>query len=75
MDYQVAPPFRSVEFDILFGSGIDKYGCLLDAAESCNVVERKGMRGGGLGSRPATQATNKYSVYALLILITCTSPH
>jgi recombination protein RecA len=39
---KVAPPFRVVEFDILFGSGIDKYGCLLDAAESCNIVERKG---------------------------------
>lgn len=31
-----------VEFDILFGSGIDKLGCLLDAAESCGIVERKG---------------------------------
>ena len=39
---KVAPPFRVVEFDILFGSGIDKFGCLLDAAESCNIVERKG---------------------------------
>ena len=39
---QVAPPFRVVELDILFGSGIDTYGCLLDAAESVGVVERKG---------------------------------
>lgn len=39
---KVAPPFRVAEFDILFGSGIDKYGCLLDAAESCGCVERKG---------------------------------
>lgn len=39
---KVAPPFRLVEFDILFGSGIDKYGCLLDAAKSCKIVERKG---------------------------------
>ena len=39
---KVAPPFRVVELDILFGSGIDKYGCLLDAAESVGVVERKG---------------------------------
>eukprot|EP01036_Dinobryon_divergens_P029113 gene29113-38174_t len=39
---KVAPPFRVVEFDILFGSGIDKFGCILDAAESVGVVERKG---------------------------------
>ena len=38
----MAPPFRVVELDILFGSGIDTYGCLLDAAESVGVVERKG---------------------------------
>jgi recombination protein RecA len=31
-----------VEFDILFGSGIDRMGCLLDAAEACGTVERKG---------------------------------
>lgn len=39
---KVAPPFRVVEFDILFGSGIDTLGCMLDAAEACGVVERKG---------------------------------
>lgn len=39
---KVAPPFRVVEFDILFGSGVDKYSCLLDAAELCGVIERKG---------------------------------
>jgi recombination protein RecA len=38
----VAPPFRTVEFDIMFGTGIDKYGCLLDAAETYGVVERRG---------------------------------
>ena len=38
----MAPPFRTVEFDILFGTGIDRLGCLLDAAESLGIVERKG---------------------------------
>ena len=38
----MAPPFRTVEFDILFGSGIDQLGCLLDAADKFAVVERKG---------------------------------
>ena len=39
---QVFPPFRIVEFEILFGSGINKLGCLVDAAEALEVVERKG---------------------------------
>jgi recombination protein RecA len=39
---KVAPPFRSVELDILFGRGIDQEGCLLDAAERVEVLERKG---------------------------------
>jgi recombination protein RecA len=39
---KVAPPFRTVEFDILFGSGVDNLGCLLDAADEFGVVERKG---------------------------------
>ena len=39
---QVAPPFKVTEFEILFSSGIDKYGCLLDAAELLGVVEKRG---------------------------------
>lgn len=39
---KVAPPHTSAEFDILFGSGINAIGCLLDAAESSGVVTRNG---------------------------------
>lgn len=39
---KVFPPFRVVEFEILFGSGINKLGCLIDAAEAMEIVERKG---------------------------------
>ena len=39
---KIAPPFRIAEFDILFGSGIDKYSSLIDAAELCGVIERSG---------------------------------
>ena len=39
---KVAPPFHLAEFDILFGSGIDRYGCLVDGAEICGVIERSG---------------------------------
>jgi hypothetical protein len=38
----VAPPFKVVDFDISFGSGIDRLGCLLDAAEATGVVQRRG---------------------------------
>jgi recombination protein RecA len=31
-----------VDFDVLFGSGIDQLGCLLDAAEGVGVVSRRG---------------------------------
>mmetsp|Transcript_28162 Transcript_28162/g.82992 ORF Transcript_28162/g.82992 Transcript_28162/m.82992 type:complete len:455 (-) Transcript_28162:54-1418(-) len=39
---KVAPPFRECHVDILFGSGIDTAGCLLDAAVDLGVVERRG---------------------------------
>ena len=39
---KVAPPFRIAEFDIIFGQGISRLGCLLDLAEQTDVVVRKG---------------------------------
>jgi recombination protein RecA len=39
---KVAPPFRIAEFDIIFGKGISRMGCMLDLAEQTNVVTRKG---------------------------------
>ncbi|MCW6038404.1 recombinase RecA [Spirulina subsalsa FACHB-351] len=39
---KVAPPFRVAEFDIIFGHGISRMGCMLDIAEQTNVVTRKG---------------------------------
>jgi len=39
---KVAPPFLIAEFDIIFGSGISRTGCLLDLAEKTDVVSRKG---------------------------------
>jgi recombination protein RecA len=39
---KIAAPFKSVMLDILFGSGIDRMGCTLDAALDVGVVERKG---------------------------------
>lgn len=39
---KVAAPFRTVNLDILFGEGIDRMGCLVDAALELDVIERKG---------------------------------
>ena len=39
---KVSPPFRSAEFDIMFGSGISQTGELIDMGVKENVVEKSG---------------------------------
>jgi recombination protein RecA len=39
---KVAPPFRVVEFDIMYGEGISKTGELVDLGVAANVVEKSG---------------------------------
>jgi recombination protein RecA len=39
---KMAPPFKEVEFDILYGEGISKEGDLLDLASNLNVIEKSG---------------------------------
>jgi recombination protein RecA len=39
---KVAPPFRQVEFDIMYGEGISKTGELVDLGAKFNVVEKSG---------------------------------
>ncbi|HEX4171777.1 MAG TPA: recombinase RecA [Acetobacteraceae bacterium] len=39
---KLAPPFRQVEFDILYGEGISKVGELIDLGAKAGVVEKSG---------------------------------
>ena len=39
---KVAPPFRIVEFDIMYGEGISKVGELIDLGENAGLVEKSG---------------------------------
>ncbi len=39
---KMAPPFRQVEFDIMYGEGISKMGELIDLGVNANIVEKSG---------------------------------
>jgi recombination protein RecA len=48
---KMAPPFREVEFDILYGEGISHEGDLVDLGAECGAVEKSGAWFGFGGDR------------------------
>jgi recombination protein RecA len=39
---KLAPPFREAEFEILYGTGVNRLGELVDTAEKLGVMEKSG---------------------------------
>lgn len=55
---KVAPPFKAVEFDIMYGEGISKEGSLLDIGIENDVIQKSGAWFAYGGERPGQGREN-----------------
>ena len=39
---KLAPPFKTAEFDIIYGEGISQTGCIVDLGVECGILEKSG---------------------------------
>ena len=39
---KLAPPFKTAEFDIIYGEGVSREGCLIDLGVSYGILEKSG---------------------------------
>ena len=60
---KMAPPFKEVEFDIMYGEGVSKMGELIDLGVKAGVVEKSapGSPMTASGSARAARTPNRFS--------------